>query len=119
ARGVERDAAGERLGNLVPDHGAGEGHDERPHAGGGVDRVGVQRRVVVAVDGVLPVAEGVAVRADQVGADRVTDVVGQRDAGGDVGCLCGHIELVVGLLAFTVRPGVPAGQRAAEGATAG
>ena len=63
--GVEADGARERLGHLVADHRIGEGHDERPEAGLRVEGVGRERQGAGAVEGVLPVAEGVAVRADR------------------------------------------------------
>ena len=114
--GVELHAAGELLRDLVADVVLGEVDHEGPHARDGMDRVRAQGRALGSVGRVLSVPGDVAVGGDEVGADRVTSVVGQRDVGGDVPDEPVHVELVELLLALPWRPAVAAGQGAREAA---
>jgi len=72
---------------------------------GRVQRVGRERGARSATHHVvLPIAERVAVGADEVGANGVARVVGERHLGADVVHRSVDVELVVVRLTFTGRP---------------
>ena len=116
---VEGDRAGEGLGDLVTHDRLDKIDHQRPHARDRVGGVGSQRLAVAADPLVLPETHGDALRIDQVGAHCVSEVVGERDVGGDRAGSGRHVEAVVRHLPGHAAPPVAPGQHAAERAALG